>query len=101
MTEAAVHRPEHKPETRSPSQPLMVLVWIAFIALMAFDAATLDRIWSWLRGLPLAAEIVLWIVALPWVLGLAVWQASWDTWIRVVVILLLALFWSSIFGAKR
>jgi hypothetical protein len=79
----------------------MGLIWIAFIVLMAFSPGTLDSIWSWLRGLPLAAEIVMWIVTLPWALGLLVWESSVDTWIRVIVVVLLALFWTSLFTPKR
>jgi hypothetical protein len=44
---------------------------------------------------------VLWIVALPWAIGLVVWESSWDAWLRVLVVVLLALFWSSVFGHKR
>jgi hypothetical protein len=79
----------------------MALVWIVFIALMAFNPGALDSIWSWLRNLPLAAEIVMWIVALPWALGLLVWETSWDGWVRALVVVLMALLWTSVFGAKR
>ena len=79
----------------------MGLVWIAFIALMLFSSGTLDSIWSWLRSLPLAAEIVMWIVALPWALGLLVWESSSDQWLRVLVVVVMALLWTSVFGAKR
>jgi hypothetical protein len=101
MTEAVTHKSKRTSERGSFSQPLMGLVWIAFIALMAFQAETLDSIWNWLRSLPLAAEILMWIVALPWALGLLVWESSWDAWLRVLVVLLLALVSTRIFGSRR
>jgi hypothetical protein len=97
VTETAARRDEH----RSGAPPIFAALWIAFFALAAFSSGTLDTIWDWLRGLPLAAEIVMWIVALPWAVGLAVWESSWDTWARVLVAVLLALLTSGMFARKR
>jgi hypothetical protein len=40
-------------------------------------------------------------VTLPWAVGLAVWESSWDTWARVLVVLLLAVISSSLFGYEE
>jgi hypothetical protein len=69
----------------------MVGMWLAFFALLWADQ--LDEVWSWIRDLPLIAEIVLWIAFLPWMLGMAVWTSSWATWIRVVLVVLFAVGW--------
>jgi hypothetical protein len=98
MTETIVR---HQDRHSGGAQPVMALLWITFIALMAFSSGTLDSIWEWLRSLPLAAEIVMWIIALPWALGLLIWESSWDEWARVLVVVLLALFWTGLFGSKR
>lgn len=29
------------------------------------------------------------------------WETSWQEWLRVVVVLVMALLWTSVFGAKR
>ncbi len=79
----------------------MLALWITFFVLMGFYPETLDSIWSWLRGLPLVAEIVMWIVMLPWAIGLAIWQSSLATWLSVLLIALLAVAWMSIFSQKR
>jgi hypothetical protein len=98
MTETAAQR---RDRPAGGAQPAMGLLWIAFIALMAFSSGTLDSIWEWLRSLPLAAEIVMWIIALPWALGLLVWESSWEEWLRVLVVVVMALLWTSAFGSKR
>jgi hypothetical protein len=79
----------------------MVALWITFFVLMGFYPETLDSIWNWLRGLPIAAEIVMWIVMLPWAIGLAIWESSLATWLSVLVIAVLALIWTSVFSQKH
>jgi len=77
----------------------MVGMWLAFFALLWADQ--LDEIWSWIRDLPLIAEIVLWIAFLPWMLGMAVWTSSWATWIRLVLVVLFAVGWTVVSIPRR
>ena len=49
----------------------MVGMWIAFFA--ALYADQLDAVRGWVRDLPLLAELGLWLLAFPWLLGTAVW----------------------------
>jgi hypothetical protein len=74
-------------------------MWLAFFALLW--AGQLDEIWSWIRDLPLIAEIVLWIAFLPWMLGMAVWTSSWATWIRAVLVVLFAVGWTVVSIPRR
>jgi hypothetical protein len=99
MTETAVHRTERR--SGGGGSGLFVALWIAFFVLMAADPDVLHRLWAWLRGLPLAAEIVMWIVTLPWAVGLAVWETSLVDWLRVLLVVLIALAWSAVFAPKR
>jgi hypothetical protein len=77
----------------------MVGMWLAFFALLF--AGQLDEIWSSIRDLPLIAEIVLWIAFFPWMLGLAVWTGSWDTWIRVALVVTFAVGWTVVSIPRR
>ena len=97
MTEATAHRTERR---SGGASGLFVAIWIAFFVLMATDAEVLHRLWDWLRGLPLAAEIVMWIIGLPWAVGLAVWETSLDGWLRVLLVLLIALGTIAVFAPK-
>lgn len=69
----------------------MTVIWLAFAGLWIFSPTTLGSIWHWIVGLPLVLEIIVWIVFLPWVVSLWIWQSSWPLWLRILVILIIAL----------
>ena len=69
----------------------MVAMWVAF--LLALLAGRLDDVWSWVRDLPLLVELVVWLLALPWLLATAVWESSWPRWLRLVLVVCFAAGW--------
>jgi hypothetical protein len=69
---------------------LMVAVWTVFFTLLAVSSETLADVYDWLTGLAIVWEILMWIVLLPWALAYVVWESSWDHWLRVVVVVLVA-----------
>jgi hypothetical protein len=79
--------------------PAFVL-WVAFAVLWIFDPGILSSIWHWLLGLPQVPEIILWIVFLPWALGLFVWQSSLELWLRVVIIFVIAVATGGTAGSR-
>ena len=95
MSEAALEHVE-----RSERRPLgatiwflwMVAMWAGFLVLLAADR--IDGVWSWVRDLPLLAELVLWLALFPWLLGAAVWTSSWTGWLRLFLVLGFAFGWS-------
>jgi hypothetical protein len=70
----------------------MVAMWAGFFALLV--AERIDGVWSWVRDLPLLAELVLWLALFPWFLGAAVWTSSWTGWLRLLLVLGFAFGWS-------
>jgi hypothetical protein len=52
----------------------MIAMWAGFFALLV--AERIDGVWSWVRDLPLLAELVLRLALFPWFLGAAVWTSS-------------------------
>ena len=68
----------------------MAGVWGAFVTLLAVSPATLDDAYDWLRGLPLVWEVLMWIVMLPWTVAYLVYESSWEHWLRVLVVVLVA-----------
>jgi len=70
----------------------MVAMWAAFFALLVADR--IDAVWSWVRDPRLLAELVLWVVLFPWLLGAAVWTSSWAGWLRLLLALSFAIGWS-------
>ena len=69
---------------------LMVASWTTFFTLLSASPETLADVYDWLTGLAIVWEIVMWIVLLPWAVTYVVWERSWEQWLRVVVVVLLA-----------
>jgi hypothetical protein len=64
---------------------------LIFLGVLIFEPEQLDTVWSWFRHLPVLAQVVGWFLLLPLMLGLWIWQAPWAPWVRVTLIVLLAL----------
>jgi hypothetical protein len=74
---------------------VFTLLWFAFIATLVFKRETLLSIWGSIRELPLLVQLILWLLFLPVMLGLWIWQTRWPLWLRVVLVAGLA--WWNIF----
>jgi hypothetical protein len=85
-----------------PRRRLRDVAWFAFIAggwvvfFAVLLAGRLDDLWRWVRDLPLVVELVLWLLAFPWLLATAVWESSWATWLRVLLVALFTLGWTAV-----
>jgi hypothetical protein len=72
----------------------MVSLWAAFGIVALASVGTLADLWSWVTGLPVVAEVVVWIAAFPWVLGLWVSQTFWADWVRILLVVCFAVGWT-------
>ena len=68
---------------------LMAGLWGSFVTLLAVSPSTLDDAYEWMTGLPVVLEIMMWILTLPWTVAYLVYDASWEHWLRVVVVALI------------
>lgn len=59
------------------SLSIVFLLWAMFGLALLNSPGTLTSIWEWATSLPMAGMVVIWVVALPWMLGLAVLEAGW------------------------
>ena len=99
MSQIAVETPDAKARVvPAPTQvpgstffALMAGLWGSFVTLLAVSPSTLDDAYAWLTGLPLVWEILMWIVTLPWTVAYLVYDASWEHWLRVVVVAFIVL----------
>lgn len=80
---------------------VMVGLWGAFIALAFASPETLGEISRWAGDLWWPIQIAVWILFLPWMIGLLVWQADWSFAARMAVIVVLALGWSAASFPRR
>ena len=100
MTASAARRPS----VRTPSGlfayasfAVMVGGWVAFAVALVASQQTLGDVWTSIRELPLLVEGVVWLLAFPFLLGLAIWQASWDEAVRLTLIVVLAVAYTYMF----
>lgn len=80
---------------------LMVGGWVLFFALVLFSEATLSELWRELRSWPIVVEGLVWLLLFPLVLATAVWESSWDGWVRVLLVCCFAGAWSAMFFPRR
>ncbi|MEI8406559.1 MULTISPECIES: hypothetical protein [unclassified Kribbella] len=70
----------------------MVGMWVAFFVLLRADR--LDALASSIRDLPWFAEIFVWLLFFPWVLGTAVWTGDLSESVRVLLVVIFAAGWT-------
>jgi hypothetical protein len=92
------------PTVRTPSRlfayasfAIMVGGWVAFAVALVASQQTLDDVWTSVRDLPLIVEGAAWLLGFPFIVGLAIWQASWDEAVRMAVIAVLAFAYTYMF----
>jgi hypothetical protein len=78
------------------AQAFNILVWAAFTVLwmtfavaVAFSPGTLDDVWHAVRRLALVIQVVAWLLLLPIMIGLWLWERPWPVPMRVVLVLAL------------
>ncbi len=69
--------------------------WGCF-AYLATLPGGLDAAWVWTRTQPFVMQAAMWLLLLPWMVGLAIWQLGWPSLVRAVVIVVMAVSWSSL-----
>jgi hypothetical protein len=69
---------------------LFALIWLAFGIAIVRSQGAIDQTWKRLRALPLAVQVIAWLLLLPVMLGLAIWEARWPVAVRAVLVLALA-----------
>jgi hypothetical protein len=67
-----------------------LVLWAAFGAALLWSQGSLHDAWEWVGGLPLLAQLLVWLLFLPVMAGLWAWETDWPLMVRLVVILGLA-----------
>ena len=63
---------------------VFVILWVGFITALLVDRAWLDALWGWAGALPLVPRIIVWVLFLPILVGLWIWESDWSTFARWV-----------------
>jgi ABC-type amino acid transport system permease subunit len=65
---------------------IFAIIWISFAAGLIFSQGSIDQAWQTIRDLPLLVQIVVWVLFLPVMIGLWVWETSWPLVVRLVLV---------------
>ena len=68
---------------------LFTVLWIAFAAAVISSPGTLDDLWQQTRRLPVVYQGVIWLLFLPIMIGLWLWERTWALPIRLVLVIAL------------
>ena len=66
---------------------VFALIWALFAYGLVARQGSLDEAWQTLRALPLAVQLVVWLLFLPIMAGLWIWESSWPLMVRVTLVL--------------
>ena len=66
---------------------IFALIWVAFGAGLLLSQGSLDQAWQAIRGLPLVVQVLGWLLFLPVMIGLWVWETTWPLILRLVLVL--------------
>jgi hypothetical protein len=71
---------------------LFTVLWVAFVGALAFSPATLDEVWQAARRPAILIQAVVWLLFLPIMAGLWIWQRPWAAAIRLMLLLAIAVW---------
>jgi hypothetical protein len=63
---------------------IFAMLWVGFAIALVVNPESLGLLWDWVRALPSVAEIVVWVLFLPIMTGLWIWESSWPALVRLL-----------------
>ena len=63
---------------------IFAILWVGFAIALVVNREWLDLLWNWVRALPAVAEIIIWLLFLPILVGLWTWESSWSTLVTLL-----------------
>jgi hypothetical protein len=56
---------------------IFIILWAGFLVALLGNRGWLDDVWNWTQALPWASRLLVWVLFLPVLVGLWIWQSSW------------------------
>lgn len=66
---------------------LFALIWVAFGVGLVWSQGTIDAAWTNIRSLPLLVQGLVWLLFLPVMVGLWIWETTWPLAVRLLLVL--------------
>lgn len=71
---------------------VFAMVWLAFGAALIWSQGSVDAAWQAIRDLPLLVQGLVWLLFLPVMIGMWVWESSWALLLRLGTIVSVAVW---------
>jgi hypothetical protein len=62
------------------------MLWIAFGAALILTQGSIHDAWHFIRGLPLIVQAVVWVLFLPLMVGMWIWETTWPIIVRLILV---------------
>jgi hypothetical protein len=66
---------------------VFAVIWIVFGVALVRRHETVDQAWTRIRSLPLAVQLLVWLLFLPVMIGLWIWESTWPLVVRATLVL--------------
>jgi hypothetical protein len=65
---------------------LFAVIWVGFGVALIWSQGSLDAAWQSIRSLPLIVQGIAWLLFLPVMLGLWIWETTWPLILRLLLV---------------
>jgi ABC-type amino acid transport system permease subunit len=65
---------------------IFAVIWVAFGVGLVWSQGTIDQAWEFIRSLPLLVQLVVWVLFLPVMVGLWIWETTWPLVLRLLLV---------------
>lgn len=65
---------------------IFAVIWLAFGAGLIWSQGSVDAAWQTIRDLPLIAQLVVWLLFLPVMVALWIWETTWPLAVRLLLV---------------
>jgi hypothetical protein len=65
---------------------VFAMLWVGFAIALVVNREWLDWLWNWVQALPSVAKIIVWVLFLPGMVGLWIWESSWPDLVRLLAL---------------
>ena len=66
---------------------VFLLIWVVVGVGVVWSQGSVDQAWQAIRALPLVVQAVVWLLFLPVMIGLWVWETTWPLVVRLVLVI--------------
>lgn len=63
---------------------VFAVLWAGFVIALFVNREWLDMLWNWVQALPSVAKTTVWVLFLPNMVALWIWESSWSGLVRLL-----------------